>query len=88
MIIHSSFIRNVWISATPSASVTLSFTYPHVLTLLKSNSLLSMMIALLASIIELSLTYQHVPDEARMNNHQASYLVSIRLILVIQESSI
>ena len=88
MIIHSSFIRNVWISATPSASVTLPFTYPHVLTLLKSNSLLSMMIALLASIIELSLTYPHVPDEARMNNHQASYLVSIRLILVIQESSI
>ena len=27
-------------------------------------------------------TYPHVPDEARMNNHQASYLVSIRLIFV------
>ena len=25
-------------------------------------------------------TYPHVPDKARMNNHQASYLVSIRLI--------
>ena len=88
MIIHSSFIRNVWISATLSASITLPLTYPHVLTLLKSNSLLSMMIASLAPIIELSLTYPHVPDEARMNSHQASYLVSIRLILVIQGSSI
>ena len=27
-------------------------------------------------------TYPHVPDEAQMNNHQASYLVSIRLIFV------
>ena len=27
-------------------------------------------------------TYPHVTDEARMNNHQASYLVSIRLIFV------
>ena len=25
-------------------------------------------------------TYPHVPDEARMNNHQASYLLSICLI--------
>ena len=25
-------------------------------------------------------TYPDVPDKARMNNHQASYLVSIRLI--------
>ena len=25
-------------------------------------------------------TYPHVPDKAQMNNHQASYLVSIRLI--------
>ena len=27
-----------------------------------------------------SLTYPHIPDKARMNNHQASYLVSICLI--------
>ena len=27
-------------------------------------------------------TYPHVPDEAQMNNHQASYLVSICLIFV------
>ena len=27
-------------------------------------------------------TYLHVPDEAQINNHQASYLVSIRLIFV------
>ena len=81
MIIHLSFIRNVWISATPSASVTLPFTYPHILTLLTSNSLLSM-IASLALVIQLSLTYPHVPDEAEMNIHQASYLVSIRLIFI------
>ena len=81
MIIHLSFIRNVWISATPSASVTLPFTYPHILTLLTSNSLLRM-IALLALVIQLSLTYPHVPDEAEMNIHQASYLVSIRLIFI------
>ena len=84
MIIHSSFVRNVWISATPSACVTLPFTYPHVLTLLKSTSLLSMMIALLALVIQLSLTYPHVPDEAHMNNHQPSNLVSIRLIFIFQ----
>ena len=71
-----------WISARPSASVTLPFTYPHILTLLTSNSLLSMMIASLALVIQLSLTYPHVPDEAQMNNHQASYLVSICLIFV------
>ena len=80
-----SFIRNVWISATPSASITLPFTYPHILTLLTSNSLLSLMIASLASVIQLSLTYSHVPDEAKMkNNHQASYFVSIHLIFVFQ----
>ena len=61
---------------------TLLFTCPHVLVLLTSNSLLSMMIASLASVIQLSLTYPHVPDEAQMNNHQASYLVSIHLIFV------
>ena len=27
-------------------------------------------------------TYPHVPDEAQMNNHQASYFESIRLIFV------
>ena len=27
-------------------------------------------------------TYPHVPDEAQMNNQQASYLVSTRLIFV------
>ena len=27
-------------------------------------------------------TYPHVPDEARMNKHQASYLVIIHLIFV------
>ena len=72
MIIHLSFIRNVWISATPNASVTLPFTYPHILTPLTSNSLLIMMIASLASIIQLSLTYTCVPDESQVNNHQAS----------------
>ena len=35
-----------------------SFTYPHILTLLTSNSLL--MIAWLASVIQLSLTYPHI----------------------------
>ena len=82
MVIRLSFIRNVWISATPSASVTLPFTYPHILTLPTSNSLLSMMIAWLATVIQLSLTYLHVPDEAQINNHQASYLARIRLIIV------
>ena len=65
-----------------SASVTLPFTYPHILTILTSNSLLSMIIALLVVVILLSLTYPHVPDEAQINNHQASYLVSICLIFV------
>ena len=27
-------------------------------------------------------TYPYVPDEAQMNNHQASYMLSIRLIFV------
>ena len=76
MNIHSSLIKKVWLSATPSPCVTLSFTYPHDLTLLASNSLLSMRIA------SFSLTYPHVPDKARMNHHQAPYLVSIRLIFV------
>ena len=86
MIINLSFIRNVGISATPSAAVTLPFTYPHIVKLMTSNSLLSMMIALLASIIQLSLTYPHIPDEVQTNNHQASYLVSIRLIFVFQSN--
>ena len=33
--------------------------------------------ASLALVIWLSLTYPQVPDKAQMNNHQASYLVSI-----------
>ena len=86
MIIHLSFIRNVGISATPSTSVTLPSTYPHILKLLTSKSLLSMMVALLAWVIQLSLTYPHVPDEFQINNHQASYLVSIRLIFVFQSN--
>ena len=61
----------MWIRDTPSACVTLAFTYPHVLAILTSNSFLSMMI-----------TYSHVPDEARMNDQEASYLVSIDLIFV------
>ena len=49
--------------ATPSATVTLPFTYPHILTLL--------------------------PDEAQMNNHQASYLVpQVRLIFVFNHDKI
>ena len=36
--------------------------------------------ASLALVIWLSLTYPQVPDKAQMNNHQASYLVSICLI--------
>ena len=71
------------ILTTLIATVTFHFTYPHILTLLTSNSLLSMMIALPASLIQLSFTHPHVPDEAQMNNHQALYLVSIRLIFVI-----
>ena len=70
------------ISAAPSACATLPFTYPHILTLPTRNSPLSMMIASLVSIIQLSLTFLHVPDEARINNHQALYLVSIGLIFV------
>ena len=91
MIINSSFIKNVWISVTLPFTylyvlcftfcVTLPF-YPQVPTLLTSNSLLGMMIASLASVIQLSLTYTHAPDDARINNRQASYLVSIRLIFV------
>ena len=80
MIIHLSFVRNVWISATPSASVTLPLTYPQILTQLTSNSLLSMVIALLASVTQLSITYPHVSDEVQTNNHQASYWVSIQVI--------
>ena len=64
-------------------SVTLPFTYPQILTLLASNSLLSMMVTSFAFVIQLSLAYSHVPNEALMYNYQASYLVSIRLIFVI-----
>ena len=59
-------------------------TYPHLWTLLISNSLLSIMKASLALVSWLYLTYPHIPDKARMNNHQASYLVSICLIFVKQ----
>ena len=83
MVIHSSFVRNVSICATPRVS-SHPFTYPHLWTPLINNSLLSMMKASLALVIRLSLTYPHVPDKARMNNHQASYLVSIRLIFAFQ----
>ena len=69
MIIHLSFITIMWIGATPSASVTPPFTYSLTLTLLTSNSLLNMMIASLVLVIQLSLTYPHVPHEAQMNNH-------------------
>ena len=75
-------MRNVWISATPNIYIIFPFTYPQVLTLQTSNSFLTMMIALIASVIQLSLTYSYVPDEIRMNSHQASYLVSIHLIFV------
>ena len=84
MVIHSSFVRNVWISATPRAS-SHPFTYPHFWTLLIGNSLLNMMKASLTLVIRLSLTYPHVPDKARMNNNQASYLVSIRLIFSLPD---
>ena len=59
IIIHLHFIRNMWISSTASASVTLPFTYRHILTLLTSNLLLSMMIASLVSVIQLSLSLIH-----------------------------
>ena len=58
------------------------FTYPHVLTLLTNISVLNIIKVPLASVIRLSLNYPHDPDKARMNNHQALYLVSIRLIFV------
>ena len=80
MIFHSSFIRNVWISAKPSSCVTLPFTYPQVLTLLAINSLLSMRIA------SFSVTYPHTPDKAQMNHHQASYLVRTPLIFLFYTS--
>ena len=79
MVIHSSFVWNVWIKATPKVT-SHPFTYLHVWTLLTNSSLLSMMKASPVSVIGLSLTYPPVPDKAQMNNHQASYLVSIRLI--------
>ena len=60
------------------------FHYPHILTLLTSNLLLSMITASLSWGIQLSLTYPHIPDEPQINNHQVSYLVSIRLIFVFR----
>ena len=77
MIIHSSFIRNVWISATPSACVTLTFTYPHVLTLLTSW----------LPVIRLSLSLIHTfLMKPGMKIHQASYLVSSRLIFLFKQT--
>ena len=64
MVIHSSFVRNIWISAT-SRVFFHPFTYPHLWTLLISNSLLSIMTGSLAL----------VPDKARMNDHQASCIL-------------
>ena len=58
------------------------FTYSHVWTLLINNPILSMMKTSLVLVIQLFLTYLHAPDKARMNKHQASYLVSICLIFV------
>lgn len=59
------------------------FTYPHISILLTGNLILSMMFSNFALIIELSLTYPHVPDKAQTNMHQILYMVSIRLILFI-----
>ena len=53
-----------------------------------TSTLLSMMIASLASVIQLSFTYPHVPDEAQMNNHQVLCLVSIGLIFVFLRISV
>ena len=75
MVIHSSFVRNVWICTTPRVT-SYPFTYPHVWTLLTSNSLLSMMKGSLAWVILLSLTYPHVTGKSRMNNYQALYFVT------------
>ena len=63
------------------------FTYPQVCALVTSNSLLSMRNFSLALIIRPSLTYPHIPDKARTNNHKASYLVSFCLIFVILGNS-
>ena len=62
------------------------FNFPQVI-MLTSNSLLSMRNFSLAMVIWLSLTYPHVSDKARTNNHKASYLVNIYLIFVILENS-
>ena len=58
MVIHTSFVRNVCISAT-SRVTTQPFIYQHVWTLMISNSFSSMTNASLASVIHLSLTYPH-----------------------------
>ena len=71
MVIHSSFVRNVWISDTLRVS-SHPFTNSLVWTLLISNSLLSMIEAWLALVIQLSFTYPQVSEKARMNSHQAS----------------
>ena len=48
--------------------------------MLTSNLLWSMVFSDFVSIIQLSLHYSHISDEARMNMHQASYLLNICLI--------
>ena len=53
MVIHLTFVRNVWVSVTPGVS-SHPFTYQHVWTLLLSNSLLSKMKASLGLVIQLS----------------------------------
>ena len=70
--IHSSFIRNLWISATPTLLSVHHSTYTaHTYTSLACVDYLT-----------LSLTYSHVLDETRMNIQQTSNLVSILLILL------
>ena len=59
---------------------------PYVFILLKRVLLLNMIIVWLASVVQLSLTYTHVFDEARMNYHQAFYLVNNRLISVVSNT--
>ena len=63
-----------------------SFTYPHILTLLTSNSLL--MIAWLASQLSncLSLIHTFIPDKAQMNKWSSSFIreVSFHLIFVFE----
>lgn len=54
------------------------FTYPYILILLTINLLFSTF-SDFVSIIPLSVTYLHVPDEAQMNMHQSFVLVKYSL---------